>query len=310
MKRFAKLFLFSLTALVLLSACGKSPEKSIIGSWKMVANDVGGAYMEFSEDRIVFREDLDEIPETADYRMTDLQKGNFIIEFAEPGTNAYEFFFEGKFEKKNKIKIVKTEGADDDVELQLIKVKDIEKDMEKAKEEQKKEKAVKEEDTKQDHVKETDLAEKEETEVAGESTETNISSEEPKPQVTQESHQPTHDNSLHTQYLNKAEQLDQNITDEAKQTFAGQHDVQAGFHGQYYSDWDDLLNDIWKQLKAQMPDNEFEQLKANQIEWIKQKEQGFKDYPDNTASSRAMGMDFLTFETKDRVFYLIENYLK
>ncbi|WHY82418.1 hypothetical protein QNH23_03200 [Siminovitchia fortis] len=39
------------------------------------------------------------------------------------------------------------------------------------------------------------------------------------------------------------------------------------------------------------------------------KEQNFAEMPDETASDRAAGMDYLAFETAERTRYLIENYM-
>lgn len=113
--------------------------------------------------------------------------------------------------------------------------------------------------------------------------------------------------SLKYEYMAKAEDLHNKIIGKAHELY--EHDIEPGFTGQYYGDWDNLLNEVWGVLKDTLPANEFETLKAEQNDWIQMKEQNFADMPDGTAAERGTGMDYLTAETRDRLFYLIENYL-
>ncbi|HLQ95197.1 MAG TPA: lysozyme inhibitor LprI family protein [Pseudogracilibacillus sp.] len=119
--------------------------------------------------------------------------------------------------------------------------------------------------------------------------------------------QATEANNLKEKYMQKADNLDDRIMSKAKELF--EQDVQPGFYGQYHREWDDLLNEVWGELKKTMPTNEFEQLKSEQNDWIKNKEQTFAEIPDEPASARAAGVDYLAAETKSRTYYLIENYM-
>ncbi|MFD1708797.1 lysozyme inhibitor LprI family protein [Siminovitchia sediminis] len=114
-------------------------------------------------------------------------------------------------------------------------------------------------------------------------------------------------NILKNNYRQKADNLESKIQREAKKLFA--HDIAQGFYGQYYNEWDQLLNEVWGVLKDTMPKNEFEKLKSEQIAWIQMKEKNFAEIPDEPASSRAMGMDYLASVTAERTYYLIENYM-
>lgn len=282
--------LLSLVLLFILSGCGSSPDKNLIGAWKVVHGGEVSSFLEFSEDRIIFRPDATTTPESGSYQLIDLQKGKFIIEIAEPGTYEYEFFFEGTFESKGKISVIQADGLGDK-NAELIKVKNLEKEMKKEQE------------------KQDEIAAKEERERKKESDKKEKAPEKPVEQ-SKDSKPAPQDNSLQAQYSIKANQIQEKITQQANENYPGQHDTPYGFQGQYYDDWDTLLNDIWKDLSDTMPAKEFEQLKAEQIQWIQQKEIGFDEYPDEVASSRAMGMDYLAFETEQRVYYLIEHYLK
>ena len=324
MKNLFSVLLFSLTLMIILTGCGRSIEKDLIGAWKIIDEEETSSYMEFSDERLIIRNDLDEAPIPADYRLTDLQKGKFIIEFAEPGTNTYLFFFEGKFEKNDKIKVTKAMDAGDKT-FDLIKLRDLDKDIEKerkkqeelaAKEEKedaikKKEEQKKEEQKKEEQKKaKIEKAQNEENEAIKDNE--NHASEEQieQPKEKKISDVVIQDKSLKAQHLREADRLDKEIMDEAMRIYPNDQDIRPGFYGQYYTEWDDLLNETWGVLKDALPANEFEQLKADQNKWIQQKEQGFAEHPDETASSRATGMDYLTFETNERVYYLIENYLK
>ena len=314
MKNLFKVLLLSLTIMLILTGCGRSIEKDLLGAWKIMLEGETASYMEFSDERLIIRNDLDEAPEPADYRLTDLQKGKFIIEFAEPGTNTYIFFFEGKFENKNKIKITKAMDAGDKT-FDLIKLRDLDKDIEKERKKQE-ELAAKEE--KEDAIKKKEEQKKAEIEKAQneendaiKDNENHASEEQvEQPKDKKISDVVTQDKSLKAQHLREADRLDNEIMNEAMKIYPNDQDMRPGFYGQYYTEWDDLLNETWGILKDSMPANEFEKLKADQNKWIQQKEQGFAEHPDETASSRASGMDYLTFETNERVYYLIENYLK
>lgn len=117
----------------------------------------------------------------------------------------------------------------------------------------------------------------------------------------------TEANGLKEKYLQKADALEAEIFGKAKELYA--HDTEPGFYGQYFQNWDHLLNEVWGVLKENLPKNQFETLLADQQEWIYVKEQKFAAMPDETASARAAGMDYLANETKNRTYYLIENYM-
>ena len=116
--------------------------------------------------------------------------------------------------------------------------------------------------------------------------------------------------SASSNFSQRADALSNKIMADAKQTYPGDQDLHPGFYGQYYDDWDKLLNDIWGHLKQTMAPNAFEQLRNDQRQWIKTKETGFNNYQNEHASERAASSDFIAFETADRVQYLIYNYVQ
>ncbi|MEK4566434.1 lysozyme inhibitor LprI family protein [Alkalihalobacillus sp. FSL R5-0424] len=86
-------------------------------------------------------------------------------------------------------------------------------------------------------------------------------------------------------------------------------DIADGFYAPYFQEWDELLNEVWGVLENQMPPEAFEALKESQVEWIDKKEAHFAEMPSDVAVEREKGMDYLTFETMNRTYYLIYNYL-
>ena len=322
--------LMTIGILLLLSACGGSNESKIIGSWKLVVGDNVASYLEISEERILTREQDDE-PMTIEYILTETQDDNFMVEVIDPESGVNEFIFEGFFENKNTITLL-TNSNNPDGNSQLIRVDSITEEMEKdeeiaqekAKKEQKKqalankeaEKLQEEEEEEQQALAKEEALKMLEDERARASEEEKLreeeqvlADEEEKEEVATEeaATQATIEMNGSNEYLQKADNLDDAIMSEAKKLFA--HDIESGFYGQYYSDWDDLLNEVWGELKATMPTTAFENLKRDQNDWINMKEQNFAEMPKERAYERAAGMDYQAFETKDRTYYLIENYL-
>ncbi|WP_037342174.1 TcaA second domain-containing protein [Salinicoccus luteus] len=115
------------------------------------------------------------------------------------------------------------------------------------------------------------------------------------------------ENSLKNEYLDKANNLEDEILREAQSLYA--HDVPHGFYGQYYEEWDALLNEVWGVLRDTLPNDDFEILKAEQIEWIEFKEGNYGEISNEPASARTQNHDDLTYETQDRTYYLIERHI-
>lgn len=336
MKSFTKIALLPLVLILILSGCSRSPEKEILGAWQMVYGEES-YYLEFTDNRLIGREDPEDTPETIDYRFTDLQKGKFIIEIAEPGSSVYNFFMEGHFEKKGIIKVTRAVDLDDGETFELIRVKNLEKEIEQALEKQKaseardelerkftaenaaKEEKANKEKEQQDKVKKDTAKELEKETEVGENTEQDEEenrntydedvvdvADEPTQESTDETYEYTEtvDNSIKVQYLNEANHLHDGIYEEMK--IHSPHDLDPQFYGQYFEAWDGLLNEIWAVLKDSLPTNEFEQLKSEQISWIKTKEKNFNERSDATSAERGESLGYLTLDTKDRVFYLID----
>ncbi|MCM2989262.1 lysozyme inhibitor LprI family protein [Bacillus safensis] len=286
------ILLVIMIAILGLTACA-SIESKFIGSWKVISNGDDSSYIEVTEKRIIVRESENDRT-TAEYILTKTQDDKFIIELINPEKGSNEFMFEGYFENKNKIKIIAIPNGEAK-DNELIRVdniaKEIEKDKKKAQEKEKKEIA--------EEKKRTELAEEEDKKKREEDV--------AKEKAFLESNQQVHEKSLKKNYLTRSDNLENKIIKEAKKVSA--HDMRTGFYGQYFQDWDELLNEVWDVLKEELPSGEFKTLESDQIKWNKEKERNFAEMPDETASARAEGMDYLAFETAKRTRYLIENFM-
>lgn len=318
------ILLMAVVVVLLLAACG-STESKILGGWKTVAGEEVTGYLEINEERFTVRERANDEPMTVEYILTETQDDNFIMEAVNPETGLNEFLFEGFFENKDTITLI-GEPNDEEEKKQLIRVDNILEEMEKGekiaqkKEGQEKEKVDQEQELASKEAAKLQKEEEEEQEALAkeealkmlEDERTRASEEEQaladEEVATEEiTAQATIEVNNSNEYLQKADNLDNEIMSEAKKLFV--QDIRSGFYGQYYNEWDALLNEVWSELKSTMSQFEFEKLKKDQTGWIKMKEQNFAERPQEPASERAAGMDYLTFETKDRTYYLIENYL-
>ncbi|WP_026828704.1 lysozyme inhibitor LprI family protein [Exiguobacterium artemiae] len=280
---------------LLLAACNDSVENNIIGSWKVVSENKTLSYIQISEKRYTIRS-IDEDPQTADYIITETEDDSFIFDVINPESGSNKFLFEGHFENDDKISLLRNTNGRDTKSV-LIRVDSISEEMKKQALKEEKEKKVQQE-------KEEQLA-KEEEAARQEENESTLQEEEQEQDQNDESNM---ESTEKTKYLQRADALDEKILAEGKKLY--EQDLPTGFYGQYYEKWDNLLNDMWAEIKTQKSAAEFELLRQDQSNWIDQKEKGFSEIPDEPASERARGMDFLTFETKNRVYFLIENHSK
>lgn len=80
-----------------------------------------------------------------------------------------------------------------------------------------------------------------------------------------------------------------------------------------YNMWDDLLNDIWGVLKEQLSSNEMKELTFLEKQWIKDKEsdaeEAMNQYEGGTEGQIEYYSSLLN-STKERCYYLVENYMK
>ena len=169
---------------------------------------------------------------------------------------------------------------------------------EKAKAEEKKQK---EEEKKKEEEEQKELLKKyEEQEAASnsQSASTNSSS----------STSSSTDNSLYASWSEKlvgAEQSDTAILNEVGSS--DDFNTKMAKQEARYQLWDGLLNQMWQDLKASLPEDQMSQLTSAQVDWIHQKEAMISQYwesqnVDHSGFNEAPAADI----TKQRVYYLLD----
>ena len=124
------LVIMMILTILLLAACGdNSLEKNLLGDWKVIKDGKVELYWEIQESSMLLRTLTDEDPKSVEYRVTETQDDNFILEIIDPASGATDFLFEGYFENDDTLKSIEnSEGS-----FELIRVDNIREDMAKEK---------------------------------------------------------------------------------------------------------------------------------------------------------------------------------
>lgn len=81
------------------------------------------------------------------------------------------------------------------------------------------------------------------------------------------------------------------------------------YSSEIYSKWDSLLNEIYQYLKETLPDDEFEELKADELRWIKEKEKAIEEegalWEGGSGEPMARNLAGASY-TKERCYELID----
>lgn len=325
-----------LATTLLLTACGGTAESKITGIWKLDSDDEEPTFLEIGEEQIISRRPSNDEPMIASYIFTETQSDNFILEVINPEDGSKVFLLEGYMDGKDRIAVVDAPGDPAD----LIRVDDMEKEIEehearakadeeeqaridtaqrkedekqqraeqKRQEEQAKadEKTRAEEEKRQADEQKAEDEEREKEELAESKKDEEKESEMEIASSTSESS----DGSVKDEYYQKAKNLHDEMNTDASEIYRKGGNPGEAFAGQYYTDWDNLLNEVWGLLEKSMPSDEYEILLAEQLEWIEMKEYTFAtEYSDRTAAERGKGYAYLSNVTQERARYLIDNYL-
>lgn len=116
------------------------------------------------------------------------------------------------------------------------------------------------------------------------------------------------DNSLYARWSDKlvgAEQSDTTILNEVGSS--DDFNTKMAKQEARYQLWDGLLNQMWQDLKASLPEDQMSQLTSAQVDWIHQKEAMISQYwesqnVDHSGFNEAPAAD----TTKQRVYYLLD----
>lgn len=326
MKQRVTMILSAIILSVFLTACGGvSVESGILGNWKIVTDGDVQTYLEINKERMVIRRVSKSEPMTVVYILTKTGDRNFIMEVVNPETNSNEFFFEGQFKNKDTIKVVQGQGGKEVDNSELVRIDNIEEEKKKDEAEQKKkqeaedraqeieaqkeEKLAREEEEKEEKRQEAEQRAREKEEAKQEAAERRTQAKEEAKRKTEQS-AATEGSALKQEYQRKADDLEDKVRAEGEKAAPNRQDLEPRYYGYFYDEWDALLNEVWADLRAQMPAGEFEALKAEQNKWIQEKESTFEKMPKEPASAREAGWGYLAMENANRTHYLIENYLE
>ncbi len=189
----------------------------------------------------------------------------------------------------------------------------------KAEEEKQKEEEKKKEEKKKEEEEQKELLKKYEEQEAQEAEAAKKAEEEQKEQESASNNQSAStssssstnsstDSSLYASWSDKlvgAEQSDTAILNEVGS--ADDFNTKMAKQEARYQLWDGLLNQMWQDLKASLPEDQMSQLTSAQVDWIHQKEAMISQYwesqnVDHSGFNEAPAAD----TTKQRVYYLLD----
>lgn len=113
-------------------------------------------------------------------------------------------------------------------------------------------------------------------------------------------------------YLNKLNGIQAGLSDLDYLRSGSNADMKAAA-AEEYRRWDDVLNEIYSVLKGQLPYTEMNSLEKEELQWIKYKENEADSCASAFRGGTAEGLVYtskLAELTKDRCYYLVNNYMK
>ena len=308
------IILFMASTFIFLQACGKSDADNLIGTWQMMNDEQAGAVIDFTEDTAIAY-DLKGEAHPVPYKFIETNDNHWMIYVIEPSNNKEDLFFQGYFENKNTAIYHDFLDKEDDEQqkVEMHRIKDIEKALSVAREQKEKEKKKKEKENKKIQEEMEKQEEKERKEQVAQEEQKEL---EKKEQIAREQEEKEKQNDRSSaatdpQTLNT---LTQRATDLQKRMVAERNkaypnsQAPVGFTGQYLNDWDQLLNDIWQEIRTTLPKDQFQPLLEEQREWVAIKESVTEsaNSPDSSSIQRAGANDEVTQMIEARVFKLLQ----
>ncbi|WP_294403729.1 lysozyme inhibitor LprI family protein [uncultured Clostridium sp.] len=113
-------------------------------------------------------------------------------------------------------------------------------------------------------------------------------------------------------YLNKLDGIQAGLSDLDYLHLGSNADMKA-VAAEEYRRWDDVLNEIYSELKGQLSYTEMNSLEKEELQWIKYKENEADRCASAFRGGTAEGLAYtskLAELTKERCYYLVNNYMK
>ena len=119
--------------------------------------------------------------------------------------------------------------------------------------------------------------------------------------------------SMQEQYLEKLDSIKSGLGDLTYSYWSDDEEEMLEAEEETYKRWDDALNEIYDVLEEQLPGDEMEDLKAEQQDWITEKETAAEDAAsgeEEESMQDIVSYQTLSQYTKDRCYELVENYME
>lgn len=115
-------------------------------------------------------------------------------------------------------------------------------------------------------------------------------------------------------YIQKLSDLELNLKSEYSNVYEnGSNSEMIKAAGEEYNSWDYMLNDIYGEIKKYLPENEMNELKTKQRQWIKERDKTAKDAEKEFEGGTAAPLAYnsaLSEKTKERCYQLVDEYMK
>lgn len=114
-------------------------------------------------------------------------------------------------------------------------------------------------------------------------------------------------------YLNKLDEIENSLKEFDKVYESGTQADMNQAKSETFERWDDALNEIYKELQQQLSERELSELKEEQLEWIRQRDQIAEEKSKEAEGGTLepfLYASALADLTKERCYELVNNYMK
>ncbi|MDP4099437.1 DUF1311 domain-containing protein [Paenibacillus sp. P96] len=115
------------------------------------------------------------------------------------------------------------------------------------------------------------------------------------------------------EYLQKLDEVEESLADLKALNEEGTTVSMNKAAEETYKRWDTALNEIYSELKQQLPDSEMAALKEEQLNWIQQRDETAAKEAAQYEGGTMEGLQYVATQagvTKERCYELVEEYMK
>lgn len=115
-------------------------------------------------------------------------------------------------------------------------------------------------------------------------------------------------------YIQKLNNLELDLESRYANVYAnGSNGEMIEAAGEEYHSWDNMLNEIYGEIKKYLPENEMNELKTKQRQWITERDKAAEDEKKEFEGGTAAPLAYnsaLAEKTKERCYQLVDEYMK